>query len=152
MSIIEEVAAQMKEAMKARQTERLSALRLIKSDLAKAELDSKKEMDEAMEIAALNRMANQRKDSIEQFEAAGRTELAEKEKSELAIIETFLPAGLDPAEMEKIIDEVLSKADTSDPKNFGKVMGQVMKALKATGGSFDGKAVNALVRGKIEAG
>lgn len=149
MSLSEKIADQMKQAMKARDADRLSALRQIKSELGKAELDGGKALDDAAAQDVLKRLAKQRRESIESFRQGGREEMARKEEGELAIILEFLPAELSASDIDRIIDETIASLGSPDPAKMGQVVGAVMKALKATGGLFDGKAVNQRVRERL---
>lgn len=149
MSLSEKIADQMKQAMKAKDADRLSALRQIKSELAKVELDGGKALDDAAAQDVLKRLAKQRRESIESFRGGGREEMAKKEESDLAVVLEFLPAELSPADVDRIIDETIASLGTPDPSKMGLVVGAVMKALKATGGMFDGKAVNQRVRERL---
>ncbi|MBI3735578.1 GatB/YqeY domain-containing protein [Candidatus Sumerlaeota bacterium] len=149
--LIEQINEEIKNAMKAKDAARLSALRLIKTDLMKMEVDQGKELSEADEMAVLKKMVKQRRDAIEQYRQGNRPELAEKEEGELKIIETFLPASLDEATIDKIIDEVLGEVDHAGPNaTMGFLIGRVMGRLKATGRPFDGKAVNERVLKRIK--
>jgi uncharacterized protein len=149
MSIAEKISSQMKDAMRARQADRLSALRMIKSELDKAQLDTGKALDENGEQDVMKRLAKQRRESIESFRSGGREEMAKKEESELAVIMEFLPAELSTAEIDRVIDACLADLGAADASKTGQVVGAVMKALKATGGMFDGKAVNQRVRERL---
>lgn len=147
MALLEKIDEQMKAAMRAKEAERLGALRLIKSELKKAELDAPLTPEREQEV--LKRMAKQRRDSIEQFRAGNRQDLADKENGELKVIEGFLPAALAQEQVDAIIDEVLAETGAVDPAKSGAVIGKVMGRLKATGQSFDGKAVNEQIRRRL---
>lgn len=147
MSIKDKIAQDMKQAMLAHETERLGALRLIRAEMLKAEKEKGTLVDDERMLSILQTMLKQRKDSIEQFEKAGREDLASKERAEAVIIGQYLPEGLSEEEIAAIIDAVI--AETPEPRQMGPLMGKVMGRLKATGKIFDGKAVNALVRGRM---
>jgi uncharacterized protein YqeY len=149
MSLIEKLDEQMKSAMRAKDAATLSTLRLIKTDLKKDELDSAKDLTPEREQAVLKRMAKQRRESIDLYRQGGRTELAEKEATELRVIETFLPASLEPEELDRIIDATLAEAGPG--AKGGAVIGKVMAALKATGKAFDGKDASERVRRRLDA-
>ena len=151
MGLKEQISEDMKAAMIAKNSERLGALRLIKAELLKAEKEKGLALDSTREMAVLQSMLKQRRDSIEQFEAAGRTEMAAQERSEAEVIQSFLPQSLSEEEMNAIIDQVLAEAGTPDPKQLGKLMGQIMGKLKATGKPFDGKAANEAVKSRLDA-
>ncbi|MCL5271406.1 MAG: GatB/YqeY domain-containing protein [bacterium] len=149
--IKERVMEDMKAAMLARDTERLGALRLIKAEFLKAEKEKGIAIGEAREIAVLQSMLKQRRDSIEQFEKAGRADLAAKERAEAKFIGSYLPEGLSAEDIAAVIDSVIAEAGQPDAKQLGKIMGQVMAKLKATGKPFDAREVNATVRSKLGA-
>jgi uncharacterized protein YqeY len=149
MSIGERVTADMKAAMIGKEQERLDALRLIRAELLKAEKEGTGSPDDDKQMAILQRMLKQRQESIEQFENAGRREMAEQERREMAVIRSYLPDSLSDAEIGAVVDSVLAEAGTPDPKQMGKLMGQVMGKLKASGKPFDGKMVNRLVRERL---
>lgn len=147
MALIEQIDGEIKQAMRAKDAERLSVLRLIKNDLKKAELDAPLTPEKEQEV--LKRMAKQRRDSIEQFKLGNRPELAAKEETELRAIESFLPASLTEDQVDAIIDATLKEMGAVDPAKSGAAIGKVMAALKATGQSFDGKAANERVRKRL---
>jgi uncharacterized protein YqeY len=133
--------------MKARDEERLSALRMIKSALKKHEIDSMKALDEGAEMQVLNTLVKQRRDSIEMFRKGNRRELAEKEEKELRLIESYLPAAPTDAEVQAAIDAAIAETGVSSLKQ----MGVVMKAAQArlAGKRVDGKALSEKVRAKL---
>jgi len=128
----------MTSAMKSYERERVAALRLVLSELQKAEKDGGGD-----ELAVLRRERKRRLEAAEQFRGGGRPELADKEESEADLIQSYLPAELDDAELDAIIAEAIAQTGASDAKD----MGQVMKAVMGrTGGRADGKRVSARVR------
>jgi uncharacterized protein YqeY len=147
MPLVDQVQTEMVAAMKARDEARLSALRMIKAALMKAKVDSPKPLDEAAEMAILKQLIKQRQDASEMFRKAGRTEQADKEDSEKAIIESYLPAGASEAE----IDAAIAAAMTETGVTSLKQMGVVMKATQAklAGKTVDGKALSEKVRSKL---
>jgi len=129
--------------MKSAERERVNALRLVLSELQKAAKEG-----ESDEVAVLRRERKRRLDAAEQFRGGGRPELAEKEESEAGLIEGYLPAELDDAELERIVAQAIAETGASQPKD----MGQVMKAAMAqVQGRADGKRVSARVREALEA-
>jgi uncharacterized protein len=128
----------MTSAMKSAERERASALRLVLSELQKA---AKEGSDD--ELAVLRRERKRRLDAAEQFRGGGRPELADKEESEADLIEGYLPAELDDAELDKLVAEAISETGASSPKDMGQVMKVVMGR---TGGRADGKRVSGRVR------
>jgi|SRR6516225_740903 uncharacterized protein YqeY len=147
MPLVDQVQTEMVAAMKARDEARLSALRMIKAALMKAKVDSPKPLDDAAEMAVLKSLIKQRQDAAEMFRKAGRTDQAEKEESEKAIIESYLPAGASEAE----IDAAIAAAMTETGVTSLKQMGVVMKATQAklAGKTVDGKALSEKVRSKL---
>ncbi|EAW39131.1 GatB/YqeY domain-containing protein [Lyngbya sp. PCC 8106] len=150
MSLKDQISEEIKAAMKAKDKVRLEAVRSIKKVLIEKESEVKGKGQETLtpeqELEVLMQQAKQRRDSIEQYDKAGREDLAETEKAELVIIEEFLPQQLSDAEVATIIDEVIAEVNASSPKDMGKVMGPVMQRLK---GQADGKKVQELVKVKL---
>lgn len=149
MSLTEQISDQMKQAMKAKDADRLSALRQVKAALDREQLDSGKTLDDNAAQDVLKRLAKQRRESIESFREGGREEMAQKEETELKVLLEFLPAELSSEEIDAVIDKVLADLGSPDASKTGQVVGAVMKALKETGGLFDGKAVNQRVRERL---
>ena len=138
MAITEQLRTDINTAMKAGERERVSALRLVLSELQKA---AKEGSDD--ELAVLRRERKRRLDAAEQFRGAGRSELADQEESEAGLIQGYLPAELGDAELEGLVAQAIAQTGASDPKD----MGQVMKVVMAqTAGRADGKRVSARVR------
>jgi uncharacterized protein len=151
MGMKEKISEDLKASMMARDEQRTGALRLLRAELLKAEKEKGLAVDDARAMAILQSMLKQRLDSIEQFESAGRQEMADQEKAEMTVIKSYLPEPLSEDEIMAIIDAVLNEAGTPDPKQLGKLIGQVMGQLKATGRPFDGKLVNDRVRARLGA-
>ena len=147
MSLAERIQKDLVEAMRAKQELRLSVLRGIKSAIKLKEVEKLHALDEAETVQVLQTLVKQRKDSIEQFTKGHRPELAEKETKELAIIESYLPAGASEAEM----DAAIAKAIGETGANSVKHMGAVIKAAKATleGKTVDGKTLSDRVRDRL---
>jgi uncharacterized protein YqeY len=138
VSVIEQVRGDMTSAMKAGEKDRVGALRLVLSELQKAEKEGN-----ADELAVLRRERKRRLEAAEQFRGGGRPELADQEESEAKIIAGYLPAELGDADLERIIADAINETGASSPKD----MGQVMKAVMAkSGGRADGKRASARVR------
>jgi uncharacterized protein YqeY len=148
MPLVDQVQKDMVAAMKNREEARLSAIRMIKAALMKAKVDSPKPLDDAAEMAILKQLIKQRIDAAEMYRKAGRTEQAEKEEAERALIEGYLPAGASEAEMDAAIEGALSETGATSIKQ----MGLVMKAVQAklAGKSVDGKAISDKVRAKLQ--
>ena len=150
MSLKERIGEDIKSAMKAKDKIRLETVRGIKKAILEKEVSLRPKgidsLTEQQEIELLAQQAKQRRDSIEQFAKAGRDDLAEKEKQELAILETYLPEQVDDSELESIVDEIIASVGATSAKDLGKVMGAAMKQLK---GKADGKKIQALVKSKL---
>ena len=143
MSVTDQVRADMTSAMKAADRDRVGALRMVLSELQKASKEG-----ESDELAVLRRERKRRLDAAEQFRGGGRPELADQEESEAALIQTYLPAELDDAELQQIVADAIAETGASEAKD----MGQVMKAAMArVQGRADGKRVSARVREALEA-
>lgn len=149
MSLTETISNQLKESMKAKDEVRLRTLRSIRAEILKKEKEGKGAPTDEDVVGLINRLLKQRQDSIEQFEKAGREDLASAERSEAAILEEFLPETLSEEEVLAVIDEAIASSGAVSAKEIGKVMGPVMGKLKATGKLFDGGRVNQLVRQKL---
>jgi uncharacterized protein len=147
MPLTEQLAPMIADAMKARDLVRLSALRMLKAALMNKEVEKGRSLNDAEELQVVASLVKQRKDSIDQFGKAGRQELVDKEKAELAVIEGYLPPALSTGDLERIVDEVVAETGASSPKDMGKVMKGVMARL--AGAQVDGKAVNELVRKRL---
>ena len=147
MALIEQIQKEMVEAMKAKETLRLSVLRGLKTALKNKEIDKMRPLNENEEIQILQMLVKQRKESIEQFTKGGRPELAAQEQAELKIIETYLPAAVSHEEIERAVNETITEVQASSPKDMGRVMKAVM--AKFAGKVVDGKAVNEMVKAKL---
>ena len=150
MALKEQIAEDIKSAMKAKDKIRLETVRSIKKVIIEKEVELRGKGKDALtpedEIQLLVQQAKQRKDSIEQFLKAGREDLAEREQAELKVIETYLPEQMSDEQVEKIIVEVIAKVGATTAKDFGKVMGLAMKQLK---GKADGKKIQEIVKSKL---
>ena len=147
MPLVDQVQTEMVAAMKARDEARLSALRMIKAALMKAKVDSPKPLDDAAEMAILKSLIKQRQDAAEMFRKAGRTEQAQKEEAEKAMIEAYLPAGASEAEIDAAIAEAMAETGVTSLKQMGVVMKAVQARLQ--GKTVDGKALSDKVRSKL---
>ena len=145
MSLKQQLTDDMKTAMKAGEKDRLATIRLINAALKQREVDERIQLDDAAVLAVLEKMLKQRKDSISQFEAASRADLAAVEKAEMAIIQAYLPAQLSEAEVDAAIQAAIAEANAgTGPAAMGKVMG-VLKPKLA------GKADMGLVSQRLKA-
>ena len=136
----------MKAAMRARDSARLSAVRLLLAAMKQKEVDERIELDDAAVLGIVDRMIKQRRESIAQFEKAGRNDLAEKEKFELGVLAGYLPQQLSEAELEKEVAAAIAQSGAAGVKDMGKVMG-VLKAKLA--GKADMGKVSGLVKAKL---
>jgi uncharacterized protein YqeY len=121
----QQITEHMKEAMRAKDKVRLGTIRLILSDLNRIEVDERIELDDDRVLAALDKMAKQRRDSITQYLAAERPELADKEQQELEVIKTYLPQPLSDTDIDQIIDEAIQATGASGMQQMGQVMALV---------------------------
>jgi uncharacterized protein len=135
-----------KTAMKSGDKERLQTLRLISSDIKQIEVDTRVALDDAGVLSVMEKMLKRRKDSIEQFSAAGRTDLADKEQSEVDVIRTYLPAPLSDAELDAAITAAITESGAATAKDMGKVM-TVLKQKVA--GRADMTQLSAKVKAKL---
>lgn len=119
------IAGDMKAAMRAGERERLGAIRLILAAVKQAEVDSRSEQDDAQIVAILDKMAKQRREAMEQYEKAGREDLLAKERLELEVIQSYLPAPLSEAEIEALIEAAIAETGAQGIKDMGKVMGRI---------------------------
>ena len=142
----ERITADMKAAMKSGDKARLGVIRLILAALKQVEVDERIELDDARVTAILDKMVKQRRDSVEQYEKAGRTELADQEKFEIGVIQEYLPEPLGEAEIEALIDEAIAATGASSMKEMGKVMGMLKPKLQ---GRADMGAVSARIKQKL---
>lgn len=152
MSLKDQITADIKTAMKSKDKVRLETVRSIKKVLLEKEVSvrpsGQEELTETQELEVLSQLAKQRRDSIAQYQQAGRDDLADAEAQELAIIEEYLPKQLSEDEIGAVIDEILAETGAQSPKDMGKVMGPVMQKLK---GRADGKVVQEMVKQKLGA-
>lgn len=147
MSLRDRLAEDLKLAMKSKDQLRMDVIRLIKAAILNKELELKKDLDDAEMSRLMTTLIKQRRDSIAQYERAGRTDLAEKEQKEITIIETYLPQPLSMGEIERLIASVIEETGARSPKDMGIVMKAVMARL--AGRTVDGKMISDLVRAKL---
>lgn len=146
MSLKQQLNDDMKAAMKAGEKDRLAVIRLINAAIKQKEVDERVEMTDALVLAVLEKMVKQRKDSITQFEAAAREDLAAVERYEMGVIETYLPARLDEAAILAAIDKAMAATGAASAADMGKLMG-VLKPQLA--GQADMGLVSKLVKQKL---
>jgi uncharacterized protein YqeY len=146
MSLEEKILEEMKQAMKANDKIRLSAIRMIRSSLKNKEIELRKKLEDEDIFKVIQGMVRKGEESIEQFQAGGRNDLVEKEKAEIEILKSFLPQPISQGEIIRIIDETIQETQSSSMKDLGKVMKAVMPKL---GGKADGKVINQLVKERL---
>jgi uncharacterized protein YqeY len=146
MPLRERINEEMKAAMKAREADRLGALRLLLSAVKQREVDERITLDDAGVVAVVEKMIKQRKDSISQYEKAARQDLADKEKYEISVLEAYLPQQLTAAEIEAAVGEAIAATGAKSAADMGKVMGVVKPKLA---GRADMGKVSALVKAKL---
>lgn len=148
MNLNEQLNEAMKAAMKARDSLRLNAIRMIRTAIKNREIDERRELDDQEGIAVLSTLVKQRKESAQVYREGGRPELAEKEEQELAIIQEFLPTQLGEEEIRAIIEAAVSETGAASMKD----MGRVMKVVTGkTLGRADGRLVSDLVKDRLSA-
>ena len=146
MSLKIRIQEDIKTAMKAKEAFRLATLRLLSAAMKQKEVDERVELDDAAVLAIIEKLIKQRKDSISQFEKAGRQDLVDAEKKELDILSAYLPAQMSDAEITAAIDAAMASTGAAGPKDMGKLMG-VLKPQLA--GKADMGKVSALVKAKL---
>ena len=147
MALIDDVQAAIADAMRSRSAARLSALRMLKAALMNREVEKGRRLDEQEARQVVISLVKQRKDSIEQFTKGGRQDLVDKEAAEIVVLESYLPAPVDPAVVERAVSEAIAETGATSPKDMGRVMKAAM--AKLAGQTVDGKTVNELVRQKL---
>ncbi|MDZ7748037.1 MAG: GatB/YqeY domain-containing protein [Halofilum sp. (in: g-proteobacteria)] len=135
-----------KQAMKAGEKERLGALRQIHAAIKQREVDERTELDDAATLAVLDKLAKQYRESLEQYEAAGRDDLVRKERAELDVLAEFLPQPLGDDEIERLVDEAIASAGAASIKDMGSVMGILKPQVQ---GRADMGAVSARVKARL---
>lgn len=148
MSLKNQIIEDMKSAMKAGEKDRLKVVRLIMAAIKQVEVDQRVELDDPGVLAVLEKMVKQRRDSIEQFEKGGREDLAAIERSEIEVLQKYLPEQLSADEITALVDEVIAATGAESIRDMGKVMGQI-KAKAA--GRADMGAVGAAVKERLNA-
>lgn len=146
MSLKVRINEDMKTAMKARDTARLAAIRLLMAAMKQKEVDERVELDDAAILAVIEKMQKQRKDSITQYEAAKRQDLADAERFEVEVLSGYMPAGLTPAEIEAIVTAAVAETGAKAMADMGKVMAVVKPQIA---GRADTAEVSRLVKAKL---
>lgn len=143
MSLSERLNDDMKQAMRSQDKFKLSVIRMVRSAIKNVEIDLRKSLDDNEVLDILNRELKQRRDSLQEFEKAGRSDLAESVKSEINILQVYLPQQLNEAEIKEIVLQTIQETGASTKADMGKLMGALMPKVK---GRADGKAVNQIVQ------
>ncbi|WP_026584460.1 GatB/YqeY domain-containing protein [Bacillus sp. J33] len=143
MSLLERLNEDMKQAMRNKEKEKLTVIRMIKASLQNEAIKLGEELNEEQELTVLSREVKQRKDSLHEFEKAGREDLVEKIRTELQYVELYMPKQLTEEEVSKIVAETVAETGASSKADMGKVMAAIMPKVK---GKADGSLVNKLVQ------
>jgi uncharacterized protein YqeY len=146
MSLKARISDDMKAAMRARETERLGTIRLLLAAIKQREVDERIELDDTAVLAVVDKMLKQRKDSITQFQQAGRDDLVQKEQAEVEVLKVYMPAALSDADVAAEVQQAVADTGAAGPQDMGKVMG-VLKPKLA--GRADMTAVSALVKAAL---
>ena len=148
MSLKERITDEMKAAMRAKDAARLSAIRLLLAAVKQKEIDERVELDDAQIVGVVDKQVKQRRDSIAQYEQAGRHDLAERERAEIDVLSAYLPQQASEAEIAAEIDAAIAATGAAGPQDMGKVMGLLKTKLA---GRTDLSAVSGQVRGRLAA-
>lgn len=146
-SLEQKITSDIAVAMRAKDAPRLTALRMLKAALMNKSVEKNRALEATEELQVVSSLVKQRRDAIEQFVAGGRTDLADKERAEIVILETYLPPPVSGEELAQAVAQAIAETGASSPKDIGKVMKAVMAALG--GKTVDGKKVNDLVRARL---
>ena len=146
MSLKDQITEDMKAAMRAKDSERLGAIRLLQAAIKQREVDERIELDDAQVLAVLDKMIKQRRDSLVQFEAAGREDLAEQERYEIDICQDYLPSALSESEIAALIAAAIATSGAIDMKDMGRVMAILKPQVQ---GRADVGAISALVKQRL---
>lgn len=146
MSLKDQITEDMKAAMRAKDSQRLGAIRLLQAAIKQKEVDERSSLDDAAVIAIVDKLIKQRKDSIASFTQAGRQDLADKEAAEMGVLQAYLPARLTTEEINAAVQALVARLGASGPADMGKVMGAAKAEL---GGQADMAAVSAAVKAAL---
>jgi uncharacterized protein len=149
MTLEQKISSDIATAMKAKDATRLTALRMLKAALMNKGVEKSRALEPGEELQVVSTLVKQRRDSIEQFTKGGRTDLADKERAEIEILEAYLPPSVGVDEIDRAVAQAVTETGASGPKDIGKVMKAVMAAL--SGKTVDGKVVNERVRIRLNA-
>lgn len=146
MSLKEKITEDMKAAMRAKESEKLATIRLLTAAIKQREVDERIELSDEQVLAVLEKMLKQRKDSIAQFEAGGRQDLADIEKAEITVLSAYMPAQLSDADVQAEVQAAVVQVGAAGPQDMGKVMGVLKNKLA---GRADMTAVSAMVKAAL---
>ena len=149
MPLSDKVNTDITAAMKAKDAARLSALRMLKAAITTKGVEKGRNLEDAEVLQVVSSLVKQRRDSVDQFSKAGRTDLVDKETAEIVILEEYLPPAASPEEIDAAVASAIAETGASSPKDMGKVMKAVMPKL--AGKNADGRAINEAVRRKLGA-
>ena len=149
MPLSDKVNAEISVAMKAKNAARLSALRMLKAAIMNKSVEKGRDLEDAEVLQVISSLVKQRRDSVEQFSKAGRSDLVDKENAEIAVLEEYLPPAASPEVVEAAVAAAIVETGATSPKDIGKVMKAVMPKL--AGQNADGRAINEAVRRKLGA-
>jgi len=149
MSLSKQIVSDLTAAMKAQDAGRTSTLRMVKAAMMNRKIDKGAELDDDDMLKLLRSLVKQRKDSVEQYEKAGRNDLADKEQAEITVIESYLPQPATEAEIQQAVSAAIAETGASSMKDMGKVMKATQTAL--AGKNADGKLVSEIVKTKLSA-
>ena len=141
-----QLKSDMKDAMRAREADRLSVIRMLISSLKNKQIELREDLTEDHVLAVLTSEAKKRNESITEYTKGGRDDMAQKETEELELIQSYLPAPMSDDEVSALVDEIVASSGASSPQDMGKVMGPLMEKL---GGRYDGKKAKDLVLKKL---
>ena len=145
--MVEKLEKDMIEAMKAKDKDRLTVIRMVKASLKQEQIDHKKEINDDLLIDVVNKQIKMRKDSISEFEKGGRQDLIDKTQAEINVLLEYLPEQLSQEEIIKVIDDIFAEVNPTGPKDMGKVMGLAQAKLK---GKADMKEVSTIIKEKLQ--
>lgn len=146
MSLKQRISEDVKAAMRAQDRDRLSVLRMISASIKQREVDERIELDDSQVLAVLDKMCKQRRESLEQFEAAGRHDLAKKEGFELGVVQSYMPEPLDPEQLDELISKTIEELGAESMRDMGPVMNALRDQVQ---GRADMKAVSQAVRNQL---
>lgn len=146
-TLLEQVTQRIGEAMKQKDQAALAPLRMLKAAITNREVEKGRALDDAESLQVVNALVKQRRDSVEQFRAGGRNELADREQAEIVFLEKFLPPSADPAAIAAAIDAAVTETGAAGPKDMGKVMKAVQ--AKLAGQTVDGRALSEAVKRRL---